>query len=101
MNSLKKETYTGILVFNYLHRPLIVQIKNAIIPEGFIFYETFTSKQSQYGRPSNPNFLLNSGELLEWFAGWKIHHHFEGVVDCENNRSQKAIAQIVAEKPKS
>jgi len=100
-DSLNKETYTGILVFNYLHRPLMAQIKNAIIPEGFIFYETFTSKQSQYGRPSNPDFLLNSGELLEHFSSWKIHHHFEGIVKCDNSQSNKAIAQIIAEKPKS
>ena len=97
---LNREAYSGVLVFNYLHRPLMAQIKNAIIPEGFIFYETFTSKQSQYGRPSNPDFLLNSGELLECFSGWKIHHHFEGIVTCENNQSKKAIAQIIAEKPK-
>jgi SAM-dependent methyltransferase len=96
---LNNKKYTGILVFNYLHRPLIPQIKNAIIPGGFVFYETFTTKQSQYGRPSNPDFLLRSGELLEHFSDWKIHHHFEGVVEGENSQTKKAIAQLIAEKP--
>jgi SAM-dependent methyltransferase len=96
---LNNEKYTGVLVFNYLYRPLISQIKNTIIPGGCIFYETFTTKQSQYGRPSNPDYLLKSGELREHFSDWKIHYHFEGVVDGGNGQSKKAIAQLVAEKP--
>jgi len=100
---LNDEKYTGVLVFNYLHRPLMSQIKNTVISGGFIFYETFTTNQSQYGRPSNPDFLLRPGELLEHFSGWKVHHHFEGDVDCiienGNRKSKKAIAQLVAEKP--
>ncbi len=96
---LNNEAYSGVLVFNYLHRPLMAQIKNTIIPGGFIIYETFTHEQSKYGRPSNPDFLLRSGELLEHFSGWKIHHQFEGVVDGQNNQSKKAIAQLIAEKP--
>jgi len=96
---LHKDAYAGVLVFNYLHRPLMAQIKNTIIPGGFIFYETFTVKQSLYGRPNNPDFLLKSGELFEYFSGWKIHHHFEGVVYNDSTQSKKAIAQIIAEKP--
>ncbi|MFT5756624.1 MAG: tellurite methyltransferase [Alteromonadaceae bacterium] len=96
---LSNEKYTGVLVFNYLHRPLMPQIKNTVIPGGVIFYETFTTQQCQYGRPSNPDFLLKPEELLEHFSGWKIHHYFEGVVNDRNSQSKKAIAQLVAEKP--
>jgi len=98
---LKKEAHAGVLVFNYLHRALMTEIKNTIIPGGFIFYETFTVKQRQYGRPNNPKFLLKLGELSDCFSDWKIHHHFEGVVHNDSTQSKKAIAQIVAEKPTS
>ena len=31
---------------------------------GVLIYETFAQGNGEFGKPSNPNFLLNSGELL-------------------------------------
>jgi SAM-dependent methyltransferase len=90
--------FAAILVFRYLHRPLFEQIKHAILPNGLIIYETFTTEQPQFGRPTNPNFLLNSGELLDIFSDWTILHSFEGISESENG-SKQAVAQIVARKP--
>ncbi|MDO6506114.1 class I SAM-dependent methyltransferase [Colwellia sp. 4_MG-2023] len=97
---LKAETFDAIMVFRYLHRPLMTQIKAAVKPGGMIIYETFTEKQAKLGRPKNSNFLLKPNELLEYFSDWKILYSFEGeVFTSQGNHAKQAIAQIVAIKP--
>ncbi|MEY8214173.1 MAG: class I SAM-dependent methyltransferase [Colwellia sp.] len=93
------KSFSAIIVFRYLHRPLFEQIKQAVIPGGYVVYETFTVGQPQFGRPKNPNFLLNHGELAELFFDWHIIHSFEGVIDVNNESGKQAIAQVIARKP--
>jgi SAM-dependent methyltransferase len=57
--------YAGVVVTNYLHRPLFVHLLDALAPNGVLIYETFALGNERYGRPSNPDFLLRPGELLE------------------------------------
>jgi len=61
-------SYDGIVVTNYLHRPLLPAIGAALAPAGVLIYETFALGNERFGRPSNPDFLLRPGELLEAFA---------------------------------
>ena len=61
--------YDGIVVANYLHRPLLPAIGRALAPGGVLIYETFALGNERLGRPRNPDFLLRPGELLEAFAG--------------------------------
>jgi hypothetical protein len=42
---------------------------DAIDGGGVLIYETFGRGNERYGRPSNPAFLLEPGELLRWTAG--------------------------------
>ncbi len=56
--------FMGIVVTNYLYRPLIPTIINSLDKDGILIYETFSVGNEQYGRPSNPDFLLKPGELL-------------------------------------
>ena len=63
------ERFAGIVVVNYLHRPLIPQLLAALAPDGVLIYETFAAGNERYGRPSNPAFLLQPGELLEAVRG--------------------------------
>lgn len=57
--------FAGIVVANYLHRPLLAPLLDALAPGGVLIYETFAAGNGQYGRPSSPDFLLQPGELLE------------------------------------
>ena len=59
------EQFAGIVVTQYLHRPLFPRLLAALAPEGALIYETFAAGNERYGRPSNPAFLLKPGELLE------------------------------------
>ena len=58
--------FAGIVVSNYLHRPLTLPLLDSLAPGGILIYETFASGNGQFGKPSNPDFLLKPGELLEW-----------------------------------
>ena len=62
-------TFGAIVVTNYLHRPLFPRLLEALAPGGVLIYETFAAGNERYGRPSNPEFLLRPGELLEMASG--------------------------------
>jgi SAM-dependent methyltransferase len=58
------DRFAGIVVTNYLHRPLFPHILRSLAPGGLLIYETFAEGNEQFGKPSNPAFLLLPGELL-------------------------------------
>lgn len=60
--------FDGIVVTNYLHRPLLSVLADSLTPGGVLIYETFAEGNQEYGRPSNPDFLLREGELQEVFS---------------------------------
>ena len=57
--------FKGIVVTNYLHRPLLADLVKSLAPDGVLMYETFALGNEAFGKPSNPAFLLHPGELLE------------------------------------
>jgi hypothetical protein len=61
--------FAGVVVTNYLHRPLLPAIVAAVAPGGCLIYETFAIGNERFGKPSNPDFLLRPGELLEAVRG--------------------------------
>ena len=86
--------FDAIVVFNYLHRPLMPMLRNALKPGGRIFYETFTTGQAARGHPTNPAFLLKDGELAELVAPCAILRSREGEYEG------RFVASVVAERPK-
>ena len=63
------DRFAGIVVANYLHRPLFPHLLAALAAGGVLIYETFAAGNERYGRPSNPDYLLKPGELLEIVRG--------------------------------
>lgn len=61
-------SFDGVVVINYLHRPLLADIAAAVAPGGVLIYETFAQGNERYGKPSNPSFLLRRDELIETFG---------------------------------
>lgn len=57
--------FEAVVVTNYLHRPILADLVAAIAPGGVLLYETFARGQERFGRPHNPEFLLEPGELLD------------------------------------
>ena len=60
--------FAAIVVTNYLYRPHLDQLPKMLQERGVLIYETFAQGNEDFGKPSNPNFLLNSGELLLFAA---------------------------------
>jgi SAM-dependent methyltransferase len=61
--------YDGIVVTNYLWRPLLPALAAALNPGGALLYETFMVGNERLGKPANPDFLLRPGELLAAYLG--------------------------------
>ena len=57
--------FDAVVVTNYLHRPRLEWLIDALRPGGVLIYETFMAGNEALGRPSNPHFLLQPGELLD------------------------------------
>ena len=58
-----------MVVTNYLWRPLLPTILEAVEPGGVLLYETFAQGNETVGKPSRPDFLLRPGELLALCSG--------------------------------
>ena len=69
---LADRQFDGVIVTNYLHRPLFPHILDVLSPTGLLVYETFAAGNERFGRPSNPDFLLRPGELLDVARG-RLH----------------------------
>ena len=76
--ALGEAAYDVVVVVHYLHRPLFPALLAALRPGGVLVYETFTRAQAARGRPTNPAFLLESGELGRLVAGLEILDAREG-----------------------
>jgi SAM-dependent methyltransferase len=61
--------FGAVVVTNYLWRALLPRIVAAVAPGGMLVYETFARGNERFGKPSNPDFLLADGELLEAVRG--------------------------------
>ncbi len=57
--------FQAVVVTNYLWRPMLPSIIAAVADDGLLIYETFAAGNARFGRPSNPDFLLQPNELLE------------------------------------
>lgn len=57
--------FDGVVVTNYLYRPYIDKLLSILTPGGVLIYETFALGNEQFGKPSNPDFLLKPNELLD------------------------------------
>lgn len=62
---LSPARFSGIVVTNYLYRPLLPALLPSLKPGGLLIYQTFMRGNEQFGKPSNPEFLLESQELLD------------------------------------
>jgi SAM-dependent methyltransferase len=88
------KSYDGIIVTNYLHRPLLPAIASALTPGGAVIYETFAQGNEHFGRPRDPNFLLRSGELLKAFSGLTIVAFEQGEIALPRPAVIQRIAAV-------
>ena len=91
--ALGDAVYDVIVVVHYLHRPLFPALIAALRPGGVLVYETFTVAQAVRGRPTNPAFLLEPGELPRLVAPLHVLAAREGDYDGRMVSSVVALRQ--------
>lgn len=84
--------FAAVVVTNYLHRPLFPYLLDAVTPGGVLIYETFALGNERYGRPANPDFLLQPGELLDVVAA---HLRVVAYEDRRVDRPKPALVQRI------
>lgn len=61
-------SFDAIIVTNYLHRPHFPHLVASLASNGLLLMDCFGRGNERYGRPRNPDFLLQEGELLQAFG---------------------------------
>lgn len=87
-------SFDAIVVTNYLHRPRLLHLVDALASDGVLLYETFAAGNEAFGRPSNPAFLLRENELFDALRERLTIVAFEQGVVAEHAR--EAVVQRIA-----
>ncbi|MGZ3235786.1 MAG: class I SAM-dependent methyltransferase [Burkholderiaceae bacterium] len=90
--------FSGIVVTNYLHRPLLHHIVTSLASNGLLIYETFAQGNEYFGKPSNPDFLLATGELMTFAASnsLRVIAFEDGFVDSPRPAMVQRICAVKA-----
>lgn len=90
------QRFAGIVVTNYLWRPRLPDLLALLAPGGVLIYETFMIGNEAYGKPSNPDFLLQPGELraLAASAGLREIAFEEGYTASPKPAMRQAICAV-------
>ena len=89
---LQGRSFGGVVVTNYLWRPLWRNILDSLAPNGVLIYETFSAGNETVGKPSRPNFLLQPAELLTMCKDLRIVAFEEGFLPQPERFVQRIVA---------
>ncbi len=89
---LMGRTFGGVVVTNYLWRPLWTHVLESLAPNGVLIYETFSAGNETVGKPSRPDFLLHPGELLDVCKNLRVVSFEEGFLVQPDRFVQRIVA---------
>ncbi len=89
---LSGETFDAVVVTNYLWRPVFPKLLASLKDGGILIYETFAVGNEMVGKPSRPDFLLNSKELLSLCADLHVIAYEEGFLTAPDRFVQRIVA---------
>lgn len=93
-------TFGCVVVTNYLWRPLLPKMVASVAPGGLLIYETFAAGNETVGKPSRPDFLLQSGELIKATEGLRTVAYEDGF-EASPDRFVQRIVAVRDESPKT
>ena len=91
-SGLANRHFDAVIVTNYLWRPRMTDIIASVAPGGMLLYETFSAGHETVGKPSRPDFLLQTGELLKVCTGLRIVAFEEGWLEAPGRFVQRIAA---------
>jgi len=89
---LQGSSFGGVVVTNYLWRPLWPHILDSLAPNGVLIYETFSAGNESVGKPSRPDFLLRPAELLSVCQELRVVAFEEGFLAQPERFVQRIVA---------
>ena len=88
--------FDAVLVFNYLDRARMPEIRDLVAPRGLLMMESFLTGQRELGwGPASEDHLLRPGELAHLAAPLRILHGREALEPIDAER-WRAVASLVA-----
>ncbi len=84
--------FDAVVVTNYLWRELLPTLVGSVAEGGVLIYETFSAGNETVGKPSNPKFLLQPGELLQAAQGLRVVAFEEGFASGPERFVQRLVA---------
>ena len=91
-------TYDVVLLFNYLDRARMDQVRSLVAPGGALLMETFLVAQRHLGwGPQSDDHLLVAGELNRLAAPLAVAHGREVIEPVEGDR-WRAVASVFAQR---
>jgi SAM-dependent methyltransferase len=84
--------FDAVVVTNYLWRKLLPTIVHSVDSGGVLIYETFAVGNATVGKPSNPQFLLRTGELLAAAQGLRVVAFEDGFLSDPQRFVQRIVA---------
>lgn len=91
--------FGGVVVTNYLWRPLMPVLLESLAVGGVLLYETFAHGQAGIGRPSRPEFLLQPGELLDHCRSLHVVAFEDGFCAAPPRHVQRIVAVRAPARP--
>lgn len=92
-----EDHYAMVLSTNFLDRGCLDRMRRAVACGGVLLLETFLDGQQRYGHPTNPEYLLQPGELAALCEGWDVLHAHEGLVTRGTDTAM--MAGVLARRP--
>lgn len=91
---LPDRQFDTVIVTNYLWRPLLPTLMQSVAQDGVLIYETFAQGNETVGKPSRPDFLLKSGELLQVCseASLRVIAYEDGFLSAPDRFMQRIVA---------
>ena len=94
--------FAGIVVTNYLWRPILGDIVDAVADGGVLIYETFAEGNEAYGKPRRPDYLLQPGELLAATReGFQIVAYEHGIAATPRPAVMQRICAVRGSAPRA
>ena len=91
---LKDMRYDGVIVTNYLYRPILNDIVGCVAGDGVLIYETAAVGNENYSGPSNPDYLLKPNELINAVVPSLVVVAYEN--GLRGNRHPNVVGRIAA-----
>ncbi len=97
-NPIPATFYDVICISHFLERTICHNIKEALKPQGLLFYQTWTEEKVDKTGPSNPEFLLKPNELLSLFSDLRVIYYREEGFNAKPDSAYRNKALLVAQK---